>query len=87
MCKYDYFVYGQQTSKLSQIAGYSDVTNDQDEGYGMKFTGKYNYDKNRHQEFDIIVTWKHSLIDNIKYLFYPSTRFVKLQKIEAWYID
>ena len=44
--EYDYFVYGQQTSKLSQIAGYSDVTNDQDEGYGMKFTGKYNYDNN-----------------------------------------
>jgi len=44
---------------------------------------KINYDKKRHDEFDVILTWKNSLIDNQKYFFFPSTRFVKEQKIEV----
>jgi len=36
-----------------------------------------NYDKNRHNEFDIVLTWKRDLVDNKKYFFFPSTRFVK----------
>lgn len=42
-----------------------------------------NYDVNRHQEFDLILTWKNYLIDNNKYLFYPCTRFVLLNKIKV----
>ena len=37
---------------------------------------KINYDKKRHQEFDFILTWKNSLINNKKYFFFPSTRYV-----------
>jgi len=36
-----------------------------------------NYDKNRHKEFDKILTWKKDLIDNNKYFYISSTRFVK----------
>ena len=44
--EYDYFVYGQQTSHLSSLAGYSDITNDQEDGSGVKLSAKYNFDKN-----------------------------------------
>jgi len=44
---------------------------------------KINYNKNRHDEFDVILTWKNSLVDSQKYFFFPSTRFVKEQKIEV----
>jgi len=36
-----------------------------------------NYDKNRHKEFDKILTWKKDLVDNKKYFYISSTRFVK----------
>ena len=41
--EYLYFLYGQQTSKISQVSSsYSDITNDQEEGSGLKLTAK-NY--------------------------------------------
>ena len=41
--EYLYFLYGQQTSYLSQVSpAYSDITNDQEEGSGIKLTAK-NY--------------------------------------------
>ena len=41
--EYLYFIYGQQKSYLSQVsANYSDITNDQEEGSGIKLTAK-NY--------------------------------------------
>jgi len=44
--EYDYFVYGQQTSYLSDISpNYPDITNDQEEGSGLKLSGKYHFDK------------------------------------------
>lgn len=44
--EYLYFIYGQQTSKISQVSStYSDVTNDQEEGSGLKLTAK-NYLQN-----------------------------------------
>lgn len=40
--EYLYFIYGQQTSKLSQVSPiYPDITNDQEEGSGLKLTAKY----------------------------------------------
>ena len=40
--EYLYFLYGQQTSMLSQVSSnYQDITNDQEEGSGMKLTAKY----------------------------------------------
>ena len=50
--EYLYFLYGQQTSKISQVSSsYGDVTNDQEEGSGMKFTVKYYLDKDSGYEF------------------------------------
>jgi len=44
--EYLHFLYGQQVSKISQVsANYSDITNDQEEGSGMKLTAKYYSDK------------------------------------------
>ena len=48
--EYDYFVYGKQTSHLSSLAGYSDITNDQEDGSGVKMSAKYNFDKNSGME-------------------------------------
>jgi len=42
-----------------------------------------NYDTKRHNEFDLILTWKNNFIDNEKYFFYPSTRFVYENKVEV----
>jgi hypothetical protein len=42
-----------------------------------------NYDKKRHNKFDLILTWKNNLIDNKKYFFYPSTRFVYKNKVKV----
>lgn len=40
--EYDQLLLGQQVSKLSDTGlGYSDVTNDQHDGYGLKFSLKY----------------------------------------------
>ena len=40
--EYLYFLYGQQTSYLSNVsANYSDITNDQEDGSGMKLTAKF----------------------------------------------
>ena len=40
--EYLYFLYGQQKSYLSDVSSiYPDVTNDQEEGSGMKLTAKY----------------------------------------------
>ena len=45
--EYLYFLYGQQTSKISQVsANFSDITNDQEDGSGIKLTAKYYSDKN-----------------------------------------
>jgi len=45
--EYLYFLYGQQTSYLSQVSSnYGDFTNDQEDGSGMKLTAKYYSDKN-----------------------------------------
>ena len=43
--EYDYFVHGQQTSHLSSLAGHNDITNDQEDGSGIKLTAKYYFDK------------------------------------------
>ena len=43
---------------------------------------KINYDENRHKEFDIVLTWKRKLVDNKKYFYFPSTRFVKSYKLK-----
>ena len=44
--EYLYFLYGQQTSKISQVgANYTDITNDQEDGSGMKLTAKYYSNK------------------------------------------
>ena len=42
--EYLYFIYGQQTSYLSDL-GYTDFTNDQEDGSGIKLTAKYYFDK------------------------------------------
>ena len=39
--EYLYFLYGQQTSYLSDAGNYPDITNDQEEGSGLKLTAKY----------------------------------------------
>ena len=45
--EYLYFLYGQQTSYISQVsANLTDVTNDQEEGSGIKLTAKYYLDTN-----------------------------------------
>ena len=50
--EYLYFIYGQQTSKLSQVsANYTDITNDQEEGSGLKFTIKCQSEKDFGYEF------------------------------------
>ena len=44
--EYDYFIYGQQTSYLSDVSSaYPDFTNDQEDGSGLKLSGKYHFDK------------------------------------------
>ena len=35
-----------------------------------------NFDLKRHPEFNLILTWKENLVDNQKYLSYPSTRII-----------
>jgi len=42
-----------------------------------------NFDKKRHKEFDLILTWKKSLVDNKKYLPYPSTRFASFAQLQV----
>ena len=43
--EYLYFVYGQQTSYISQVSSnYNDITNDQEDGSGIKLTYKYHFD-------------------------------------------
>ena len=50
--EYLYFISGQQTSKLSQVGGnYSDITNDQEEGSGLKLRAKYYIDDDSGYEF------------------------------------
>ena len=50
--EYLYFLYGQQTSKISQVSpSYSDITNDQEEGSGIKMTAKYYVEKDFGYEF------------------------------------
>ena len=49
--EYLYFLYGQQTSKISQVGNYTDVTNDQEEGSGIKMTAKYYVEKDFGYEF------------------------------------
>ena len=49
--EYLYFLYGQQTSKISQVGNYTDVTNDQKEGSGIKMTVKYYIEKDFGYEF------------------------------------
>ena len=45
--EYLHFLYGQQTSKLSQVsASYNDITNDQEEGSGIKLRAKFHFDNN-----------------------------------------
>jgi len=46
-------------------------------------TCQENYKKNRHNEFDLILTWKTSLIDNVKYLPYPSTRLASFEQLQV----
>ena len=42
--EYLLFLYGQQTSYLGEL-GYTDFTNDQEDGSGIKLTAKYYFDK------------------------------------------
>ena len=45
--EYLYFLYGQQTSRLSQVsASFNDITNDQEEGSGIKLRAKFHFDRN-----------------------------------------
>ena len=45
--EYLYLLYGEQISKISQVSNnYSDITNDQEDGSGIKLTAKYYSDKN-----------------------------------------
>jgi len=44
---------------------------------------KINYDTKKHKEFDIILTYKRALLDNKKYLFCPSTRFLLENKLNV----
>ncbi len=45
--EYLYFLYGQQTSYLSNVSSnYSDITNDQEDGSGIKLNAKYYSDEN-----------------------------------------
>jgi len=46
-------------------------------------TCQENFKKNRHNEFDLVLTWKSSLIDNLKYLPYPSTRLASFDQLEV----
>lgn len=39
--EYLYFIYGQQKSYLSDAGNFPDITNDQEEGSGLKLTAKY----------------------------------------------
>jgi len=42
--EYLYFLYGQQTSKISQVsANYNDITNDQEDGSGLKLRAKFHF--------------------------------------------
>ena len=44
--EYLHFIYGQQKSKLSQVSSnYTDITNDQEDGSGIKLTTKFYFDK------------------------------------------
>jgi hypothetical protein len=50
--EYLYFIYGQQTSKISQVSSnYSDITNDQEDGSGIKLTVKNYLENNFGVEF------------------------------------
>lgn len=50
--EYLYFLYGQQKSYLSQVsANYGDITNDQEDGSGIKLTAKYYLETNFGYEF------------------------------------
>lgn len=43
--EYLYFLYGQQTSYLSQVSsGHNDITNDQEDGSGIKLRAKFHFD-------------------------------------------
>lgn len=39
--QYNYLLYGRQTSYLSDIAGFSDIENDQNNGWGVDITFDY----------------------------------------------
>ena len=42
--EYLHFLYGQQTSKLSQVSsGHNDITNDQEDGSGIKLRAKFHF--------------------------------------------
>ena len=44
--EYLHFLFGQQKSYLSQVSSsYPDITNDQEQGSGIKVTAKYHFDK------------------------------------------
>ena len=50
--EYLYFLYGQQTSHLSDVSpSYSDITNDQEEGSGIKLTAKFYAEEGFGYEF------------------------------------
>jgi len=48
-----------------------------------KLISKENFDIKRQNEFDLILTWKKSLIDLKKFLPYPSTRFESFVQLNA----
>lgn len=48
-----------------------------------ELVSRINYDIKRHNEFDLILTWKKDLVDNNKYLYCPSTRFVKSSEVKV----
>tara|TARA_B100000795_G_scaffold179192_1_gene135629 strand:+ start:1935 stop:2933 length:999 start_codon:yes stop_codon:yes gene_type:complete len=48
-----------------------------------KLISKENFDIKRQNEFDLILTWKKSLIDRKKFLPYPSTRFESFVQLNA----
>lgn len=41
--EYDVFLQGEQTSKLSDVAGFADLENDQESGFGFRVSGKLSY--------------------------------------------
>ncbi|MCP4024253.1 MAG: hypothetical protein GY729_20600 [Desulfobacteraceae bacterium] len=50
--EYDYFITGQQDSRTGYLSGYTDVSNDQDSGYGYRFSLGF---AKQMKQFDLLI--------------------------------